>query len=265
MGFLSREQSVCTSQPLELYAFTMGEQVWRYTSADHVVTYNGVEYSPVFISRGGFSRGNDLNRSAMEVDVAITDSLSMPFRTGLLPNIMLMRLTRVHYGDTEGVDSWYGRVIGCKWHGSVATLIVDSAATILRRAGLRRVYQVTCPHAMYSDSCGVNKNNYQFDSTVSVVDGNVVTVIGASGFPAGYFIGGYVLSGVDQRLITNQVGGVITMIDVMPDLLVDDAVSMWPGCDRNLLTCKNRFNNYLNYGGLPFIPPKNPFSGDAIA
>jgi hypothetical protein len=39
---------------------------------------------------------------------------------------------------------------------------------------------------------------------------------------------------------------------------------MYAGCDHLLATCRDRFSNVANFGGFPWIPQKNPFSGDAI-
>ena len=37
------------------------------------------------------------------------------------------------------------------------------------------------------------------------------------------------------------------------------AVTLHPGCDRTLATCKGRFANQINYGGFPWIPGQNPY------
>ncbi len=265
MGFLALEQSVDASKPLELYRFTMGGSEWCYTSADHIVSYGGKGYAPVYINRQGFTRGNDLNRATLEVEVAAGLDVTMGFRTGLLPAVMLLTLYRLHYEDGEAVVMWKGRVTSCRWQGSVATLAVDSIATILRRAGLRRVYQIMCPHALYLGACKVNPDDWQFTGATSAVAGNIVTVTGAGGYPNGYFTGGVIAGGNEVRLITQHVGAAITMIDSMADLIAGASVSLWPGCDRTMAICNNRFGNVLNFGGLPFLPPKNPFSGDSIA
>ena len=47
-------------------------------------------------------------------------------------------------------------------------------------------------------------------------------------------------------------------------LKAGDAFEAYPGCDHTLATCAAKFGNQLNYGGFPYIPVKNPFTGDAI-
>jgi hypothetical protein len=33
-----------------------------------------------------------------------------------------------------------------------------------------------------------------------------------------------------------------------------DEFTVYPGCDKSVFACRNKFNNFLNYGGFPFIP-----------
>jgi hypothetical protein len=51
---------------------------------------------------------------------------------------------------------------------------------------------------------------------------------------------------------------------VLPGLAVGNAFEAFAGCDRSFSTCQSKFGNSLNFGGFPWIPPKNPFAGDSI-
>ncbi|MEM7517429.1 MAG: phage BR0599 family protein, partial [Planctomycetota bacterium] len=42
------------------------------------------------------------------------------------------------------------------------------------------------------------------------------------------------------------------------------AVTLYPGCDRTNNVCSGKFSNSDNFGGLRFMPVKNPFSGSSI-
>ena len=59
-------------------------------------------------------------------------------------------------------------------------------------------------------------------------------------------------------------GDVVALVDVVAGLAAGAAVTLWPGCPRNLSVCGSRFGNVANFGGLPYLPAKNPFSGDAL-
>lgn len=264
MSYVAREQSAHDGHPLELYRFTLGGEQWLFTSAAQEVAYGADLYQPVFIKRGGFTRGGDTRKSTIEIEVAASNPIALLFRTGWLAATMIITIFRHHHGDSDFSVLWKGRLTGCRWSGSVATLTSDSVFTLFRRAGLRRVYQIGCPHALYGPGCTVNADTWKVQSTVSAVAGNQVSVAGAGSYPAGYFAGGMLLAGSEYRLITAHSGNLITLVDAVPAAMVGAAVSLWPGCDRSMAICNTRFGNLDNYGGLPFIPQKNPFSGDAL-
>lgn len=66
------------------------------------------------------------------------------------------------------------------------------------------------------------------------------------------------------RMIVGHTGINITLVSPMPSLVPGQAVRLYAGCDHSTTVCKNRFDNLANYGGFPWIPGKNPFTGDAI-
>lgn len=264
MSYVAREQSAHDGHPLELYRFALGGEQWLYTSAAQEVAYGADLYQPAFIKRGGFTRGGDTRKSTIEIDVAASNPIALLFRTGWLAATMIVTIFRHHHGDSDFSVLWKGRITGCRWSGSVATLTSDSVFTLFRRAGLRRVYQIGCPHALYGQGCGLNAEAWRVRLVCAAVVGNQLTVTGAGSYPAGYFVGGMLRAGVEYRLVTAHSGNSITLVDAVPSAMAGGVVDMWPGCGRDMATCNNRFGNLDNYGGLPFLPTKNPFSGDAL-
>ena len=82
--------------------------------------------------------------------------------------------------------------------------------------------------------------------------------------PVGWFVGGRLTAAGAQRLIVASSGGAVTLSAPIPGLTAGDAFDAYPGCDHTLGTCASKFGNQLNFGGFPYIPQKNPFTGDAI-
>jgi hypothetical protein len=39
---------------------------------------------------------------------------------------------------------------------------------------------------------------------------------------------------------------------------VGQTLEVWPGCDKTLAACRDKFNNAPRFGGFPHIPDKNP-------
>jgi len=264
MSYDALESSDYSGHPLELYRFALGNKLWLFTSADHSVAYGEDTYVPVYIKRTGFTKGGDAKKANLDVEVKGSNSVALPFRDGWLSGIMTISIFRHHKDDVDFSLFWKGRVTSCRWTGAVATLQTESASTMFTRPGLRRKYQVGCPHAHYGPACGLNMDDWKVTAAVSAVEGKVLTLAGIGAYSSGYFLGGMLQRGDDLRMIVAHGAGVVTLVDSISDLAEEDDVYLWPGCPRTMNACLNRFNNLDNYGGLPFLPTKNPFSGDAL-
>ena len=264
MSYTSREQSDYAGHPLELYRFAMGDRLWLYTSADHEVAYGEDVYQPCYIKRGGFTKGGDARKSTLEIEVGASNDVALLFRTGWLPSLLIVTIYRHHYEDSDFSVLWKGRVTSCKWAGSVASLASESVFTLFQRAGLRRVYQVGCPHVLFGAACGLAASDWAVAKIVTAVAAGQVSVGGLAGYGSGYFLGGMLKAGEELRMITAHAGSDLTLVDGIADLAVGSAVTLWPGCARTVNACLNKFANLDNYGGLPYLPTKNPFSGDAL-
>ena len=267
MSYADHEISDYSGQPLELYRFALGDQVWLFTSADHEVAVSESEiYTPVFIKRSGFTKSGDARKETMEIEVAPQNDVAMLLRSGWMTGTLIITIFRRHYGDFESSILWKGRIIGCSWADTVATLKSDSAFTLFKRSGLRRVYQVGCPHVLFSAACGLAEADWKVTATVVSVVDNLWTVDGIGAFGTGYFVGGMAKHGDSLRMITahSATNGTIRIADAIPGIEAGDTITLWPGCHHTMNHCINKFNNVANYGGLPFLPSKNPFSGDAL-
>lgn len=65
-------------------------------------------------------------------------------------------------------------------------------------------------------------------------------------------------------MIVGHAGANLTLMAPLPGLAAGMSAKLYAGCDRSLSVCGSRFDNVVNFGGFPWIPLKNPFSGDAI-
>jgi uncharacterized phage protein (TIGR02218 family) len=265
MTYLARENSAAQGRPVELYRFAMGAQRWTYTSGLTAVTYQSETYAPATIKRSTIEQGGEINRSALQVSVPRDHAVASLFVSGPPEGVVSVTIYRFHSGDSETIALWKGRVANAKFSASECTLVCEPVASSLRRPGLRARYQMLCRHALYSSACGALRDTYRADGTVSSVTGAVVQVAAASAQPNGYWVAGELKSaGLGSRLIVAHSGVSLTLSSPLPGLVAGMPVSIYAGCDHQLATCKNKFNNIVNFGGFPWIPTKNPFSGDAI-
>lgn len=267
MTYTILEASVASGEPIEVYRFVVGSAVYRYTSyaLPVTMTFEGVpeEYLPTAIARSSIAQSQEQLKAALELrmsrDVAIADL----FRDSTPAEIVLISVYRTHAGLNDFKVVWLGRVLNATFNGPEATLTCESVYTSLKRIGLRRAYQRTCPHSLYSPACGVNKAGFVQTLQVTGVAGSTVTLAGLSNY-GHHFAGGYVEFPVGRRPIVQQNGDQVTLPMAVRGLLVGHSADVYPGCDHTLQVCNDRFNNVDNYGGFPFIPRLNPFGNSPI-
>lgn len=267
MTYAAVETSIQSGRPVELYEFLYGATAYRYTSADGDVVYGGNTYSAVPIARGAVEATNEVARLALEITCTRELPVLEPFAVSPPEEVVLITLRRLHAGDGEAIIMWMGRVLNVTLNNAAAEIHCESVYTSLKRVGLRRLYQKSCPHVVYGTGCGLARATYKATKTVSTVVGTTITV-GSIGAVDGYYAGGYLewsSGGVShRRSIHSQTGGAVVIGFPIPGMAASDSVDLYPGCDHTLSTCNGKFGNSLNYGGMPYFPPKNPFAGTAI-
>lgn len=271
MTYSAQELSLHGGEPVELYQFVYATKAWRYTSADEQQTHLANLYTPAEIKRSSVDQSQDINRNNLKLDVHGSLDVAQLFIVYPPAEPLMLTIFRQHRTDagSETVAIWQGRVLGVEWKNNVAVMTCESVFTSLKRAGLRRHYQASCPHVLYGTRCNVVKSSYETIDAVSSIAGNVVTVSAAASQVDGYYDGG-VLVFVDgeavthKRAILDHTGQNLTLTNSIVGLTTSDNVTVIAGCGHNLSDCENKFNNLVNYGGFPFVPGVNPFNGSTI-
>lgn len=264
MSYDALESSIASGRPVELYRFALGALRWTFASGQTAVVYQSETYQPATIKRTGIEQGKEINRAGIEITLPRDNPLAGLFIASPPEGVVSVTIYRFHSGDAETIVLWKGRVGGARLSGSELTLKCEPVATSLKRVGLRARYQLICRHALYSADCGALKASYGVTGEVSSVSGTSVQVAAAASKPDGYFVAGMLETNEGVRMIVGHSGVNLTLVAPMPSLAPGVAVRLYAGCDHSTSTCQSRFNNIANYGGFPFIPTKNPFSGDAI-
>ncbi|MCH9691040.1 MAG: phage BR0599 family protein [Gammaproteobacteria bacterium] len=268
MSYANREVSTTDSSPIELYEFRRGGKTWRYTSAAHDTLYATYPYSAVPIKRSNLEQSSEMGKTGLRITFARDVEVAQPFIATPPSEITLLTLYRQHRGDNETLAVWMGRVLNAEWRSSEVELNCEPAYTSLQRVGLRRLYQRNCPHVLYSTACGASAVTFRVTATVASINGPSLSVAVAAEYETGYFTGGYATwaaNGLtEKRMITSHSDDAITLSATPPGLIVGDAITLYPGCDRTLNSCHKKFANSENFGGFPFIPTQNPFSGSPI-
>ena len=241
-------------------------QRFYFTSGDKAITYLGDTYIPVAISRSEMTQEKEMNRQNINLTLPFDNELSqLYFRDvpDVVASVTLFRFEQEsESSEPEVLVYWKGRLAGFRATNQEVVFNCESVFTSMRRPGVRARYSVQCRHALYGEGCGVDKEDFGISATVVSVD-NLdvnVTLDGDPEISGQYFVGGMMKFGDVYRHIVNQGDGFVRLWREMPDLEVGSSVTVYPGCRRDLSTCKTRFSNTKNFGGFPWLPTRNPFS-----
>lgn len=263
MAFGLLESSAYLARPEELYEFSMGAQVWRYTSASTNRTLLGQTYMAVpRLRREPFKQDKDGGDDSINIQVPMDLDLVWAFRVISPARAIDVKVLKRHRGDGDDfVEVWAGRYRGVEWSGAVATIRCDGYNSLLKRAGLRLNYGVKCSHMLYGPGCNLNKEDWRVEGPVSGVTMSTISSPAFAARPDGWLTRGYVEYGLYFFLISDHVGDTVTLFS---NIEVDHAempltVAAYAGCDRTLEMCWEKFENGLNAEANPWHPDKNPY------
>ena len=171
MAYNDIERSEYNNHPVELYAFTRGSLSWLYTSADSDITFEGRTYLTVPISRGRIEASSDLGKISIKIVFADTVEIVRQYIPFSPTDVIDLVITRFHQGAPESVIPWRGRVTNVSFRQDrTAEMVCQPLYASLRRPGLRRVYQTTCPHVLYNAPCNALRNDFRTVAFLSAVN-----------------------------------------------------------------------------------------------
>ena len=249
------------AQRAELFKFTMGNESWYYTSFQETVLFQTNYYLPRAITRSDFSTDNFLKAIKTNVGIPIVDPIvKMIAIAPFMP--ITVDIIRCYLSDP---DVLY-RVIfsGVVYGISVENLGINAECVsdggILDKQFPRIFYQTYCNHNLFDPQCKLNGYDYRIQGTLTAGSGTALTINAATNYVSGYFSGGRIVkvSTGDMRLITAHSGASINILVGIPDFTTGAAIELYPGCNGEILTCRNKFGNNANFVGFPYIPTRNP-------
>lgn len=261
----------------ELYRFVEGSLIDTQSRGNKPVVYDagsGNEtYTPYAIGRGQVESKTELARASLQVTLALNNPVAQRYLSGIADSVLT--LTIFQQTDSTVNVSWKGRLAKVKLSNKNVTMVFESIFTSLRRPGLRARYQKSCRHTLYGPGCNLDKALFEHEDDIASIasDGLSYTIGDLSLFEEGYFSGGMIeASNGVFRYIAEHSGNVVTLSRRFEFLESEFAtlgagnvpVSLYPGCPKSIEVCHERFDNVLNYGGFPWIPTRNPFSGSIV-
>jgi hypothetical protein len=264
MSYNTQEISAAAGQPVELYRFVLGQQVWTVTSGREAITYQVESYQPAVIRRSAVEQSPEFARNGIDLECARDFAVAQLFAAARPNGVVSLTLFRNHLGDSEYITWWKGRVASVAFAGSTAKIRCESIFTALKRPGLRAHYQTGCRHALFDPGCGVNNQAYKLAGTVASFSGLNVTSSTFLEQASGWLTGGYLRVAGVPRMITNHSGDTITLVGRAAGAGRRRGLRSLRRLRPDVRHLSVKFGNSLNFGGFPWIPAKNPFAGDSI-
>lgn len=256
--------------PFEIYEFIYGNKIYLYnTTASEIKITIGLEdvtTIPAPISREAITLTSDIRRAQIVIHTPSNFEIANLFKTGTPASQIWVRIRRANRHRDSVTIEWFGRVVAAEWAHSGAKLFCESYYSAIQGNSNMRYYGYLCPHALFGERCKVNRENYRVTAVISGLDGNSITSPVFATKPDHYFTGGYIVfsdddSGIQHRQhINSHYDDTIKIVNKIPKLSVGKQIEVYPGCNRTLEECKNKFENHLNFGGFPWIPGRNPFT-----
>lgn len=267
MSYQDKINSAADAQPINLYQFNLGdnEKIWRFCDADQDIEINGEKWVAQAISDGGRNTGQNVT-----VIMPSNNPVAQLYR-GIAPSqtvkLMIMRL---HWQEAEIRVVWVGTIIEAKRPDVHKTELVSAGLSkTMESAGLRLTWSRNCPYTLYDVDCKVNPRNFVVAGlTIKALNGATITVDAPDNLPQGWFNAGFIEwtnDGVREvRAVTVHQNNQLTLMGGTQKLAVGTVIKVYPGCDGRASTCLKKFNNMLNFGGIPHMPNKSPYDGTRI-
>lgn len=270
MTYAAKEASAIEGSPTEFYLFTLGSEVFRYTSQSAPVTVGGFEFTPRPITRTNPKISEEQAGVQLTITLPASDDVPMQY-LGIAPAVrMSVTIFRQHRTDTptpEFITYWKGFVSNVRFRNKQAQMTCEPIQSLSGREIPRHDYGALCGHVLFDTGCKVIKADFSDAVTVDSISASgdeLVLDSLSTARPADstFYTGGYVeRANGDRRLILEYTFATDTVRILLPfeGLEVGETVTARAGCAHDVDTCKDKFNNVINYGGFPWVPLTNPF------
>lgn len=264
MTYLTEEAA--GADPVELFEFTFGADVWRYVSSnvDYVHPISGFTFVAEPVSRGNLQQSEEDISMTVEIMLSSLNPVADFFRTPYLPG---RQVWLVIYGVHRGS----GTTPAVKFRGQVGSVTFDGVTAKLSCVPLSRatnrnvpiqLVQQLCTNTLYDARCQVDPAAFSVNRVITLISGLTFSLNASTGHPVGYYSGGFIEGGGHPpATIKDDLSGTLKML-YNPGYTNGDAITIYAGCDKKFATCATKFNNVLHYQGFHFMPMLDPFNSE---
>lgn len=259
----------------DLYTIsTVQGVVYRYTNYDLDLIVGGYNYSskgPI-ISRQGISLSLGVEVDSLNVTIKVINEQTFDgirvvqaFHNGQMDGARF-KLERIFLSPARKTDTsagavvlFEGRLVKPKLDRNRIDVSVASDLDELNVQMPRNLYQPSCLNTLFDNACGMLSEKYAVFSSIDA--GSTAShIVCKLTQPQGWFTQGVIelISGPNvglKRTVRLHESGALLLTLPLPEVPQSgQRIKVYPGCDKRLETCQNRFNNFSRFRGMPFIP-----------
>lgn len=251
------EQTQMESMP-ELFHFWSGDRNEYVTSWKTSLYFRGQNYLPRPVERGEITFDAQFGPVKLTVSAPLIDNFIAYLSTNPIEPTR-MKLYRAITSDlTDYVVLFTGSMRRIGIQERMAKAEFESKARQLRVRLPKILYQAYCNWDVFDQGCGISIYDWIVNTSVTVNQSELISNA-FSAYDDGYFTAGRVIYGSDERWILGHTGDTITLqVPFDSRVQTGTVVGVLPGCDGSPDTCKDKFDNFDNYLGCPYIPSDNP-------
>jgi hypothetical protein len=251
-------------RPVWLYEFAEqaiagSQQTWRYTSHDVQITALSHTWTPAAFSHSKIMETVHGDQDELEVTSFRFSGSPLNLFFPFAPQRRLyFTLRELRLDDGVITVRFAGEVRQVQTEGKVMTAKIATRLDAEDRQLPRLLIGKSCSYNLGDGGCLTNLASFAVVRTISAMSGTDITLSVDPSKPVNWFAGGFcvVAGGTTGREVRQIVGsnGVHLYLNApFASVSVGAGITAYPGCDKRAATCIAKFNNYVNFGGHPFI------------
>ncbi|EXS26776.1 phage conserved hypothetical BR0599 family protein [Acinetobacter sp. 742879] len=259
----------------DLYTITTIQGIeYRFTNYDFDLTVGGKVFSsqgPI-ISREGISLSLGIEVDNLSITIGTNEStkfgevpVTQAFHNGVLDGARF-KLERIFMDAQTPTDTsagtlvlFEGRIVEPEFDRYEIKASVVSDVDGLKLQMPRNLYQPGCLNTLFDSACGLRSADFAVNTTIAA-NSTPNRILCELSQPQGWFTQGVVefLEGVNigikRTVRLHETGALLLTLPLLEMPAIGEAIRVYPGCDKRLETCSNRFNNRARFRGSPYVP-----------
>lgn len=259
----------------DLYTITTIQGIeYRFTNYDFDLTVGGKVFSsqgPI-ISREGISLSLGIEVDNLSITIGTKEStkfgevpVTQAFHNGVLDGARF-KLERIFMDAQTPTDTsagtlvlFEGRIVEPEFDRFEIKASVVSDVDGLKLQMPRNLYQPGCLNTLFDSACGLRSADFAVNTTIGA-NSTPNRILCDLSQPQGWFTQGVVefLEGVNigikRTVRLHETGALLLTLPLLEMPAIGEAIRVYPGCDKRLETCTNRFNNRARFRGSPYVP-----------